>query len=342
MEYWQRTRRPSGDSVSRYSLFVALLLNLAVAATHTSAQQTTKLPIVGYLSLATGADDPIAITWRQSLLERGYVDGKNIKFEFRGAQGHPERLPDLAQELVKLNADVIFVGSALSAQALQRATSTIPIVVALFDPVASGLVTNVAHPGGNVTGVSFMNVELRAKQLQLLKETIPWLTRVAVLWNPAMLPTPLQVRFVDDLKAAARSLSIELKFVVAQQAGEFDAAFSALSRTHAQALYVIENPLFYVHRMTVAELALKARLPAIFGTSTFVDVGGLMSYGARYTDQMRRSAAYIDKILKGAKPGDLPIEQPTELELVVNLKTANALGLTIPQSILARADGVIR
>jgi putative ABC transport system substrate-binding protein len=183
-------------------------------------------------------------------------------------------------------------------------------VVALFDPLASGLVTSLAHPDGNVTGLSSLTVELRAKRLQLLKETIPPLTRVAVLWNPALLPTPLHAEFVEDFKAAARSLSIELKFVVAQKPDEFDAAFSAVSRAHAQALYLIENPLFYVHRMTLAKLALKARLPTIYGSKTFADEGGLLSYGVDYADQMRRSAGYIDKILKGAKPGDLPISRP--------------------------------
>jgi putative ABC transport system substrate-binding protein len=260
----------------------------------------------------------------------------------RTAQEHPDRLPSLAEELVQLDVDVIVVTNALAAQALRRATSTIPIVVALFDPTAIGLVTNLAHPGGNVTGLSSMNLELRAKRLQLLKETIPGLTRVAVLWNPAMFPTRLQTKFVEDLKAAAHSLSIELKFVVAQKPEEFAPAFSAVSRAHAQALYLIENPLFYVHRMTLAKLTLKARLPAIYASRTFADDGGLMSYGADYADQMRRSAVYVDKILKGAKPGDLPIEQPTKFDLVVNLKTAKALGITIPQSILVRADEVIR
>lgn len=328
--------------MTRHLLLLALAVNLAVAGTHAWAQQTTKLPIVGYLALAAGPDDPIVMALRQGLRDLGYVDGQNIRLEFRGAEGHLDRLPRLAEELVKLNADVIFVPNPLSAQALQRATSTIPIVVALFDPVASGLVTNLAHPGGNVSGLSFMSAETRAKRLQLLKETIPRLTRVAVLWNPAMLPTLAQATFVEDLKAAARSLSIELTFVVAQKPDEFDAAFSAVSRTHAQALYLIENPLFYVHRITLAKLALKARLPAIYASRTFADEGGLMSYGADYADQMRRSAGYIDRILKGAKPGDLPIQQPTEVELVVNLKTAKALGLTVPQSILARADEVIR
>ncbi len=328
--------------MTRHLLLLAFSLNLAVAPTAVWAQQTKKIPIVGYLALAAGPADPIVEAWRQGLRELGYVEGRTIRIEFRTAQGHPDRLPGLAGELVQLNVDVIFVPNMLGAQALRRATSTIPIVTALFDPLASGLVTNLVQPGRNVTGLSSMTAELIAKRLQLLKETIPRLARVAVLWNPATAPTPLNTKFVEDLKAAARSLSIELKFVVAQTPEEFDAAFSSMRQARAQALYLIENALFYVHRITLAKLASKARLPTIYGTRVFADSGGLMSYGMNYADQMRRSAAYIHKILKGAKPGDLPIEQPTKFELVVNLKTAKALGITIPQSILLRADEVIR
>ena len=328
--------------MTRRNALLALALNLVIASTVAWAQQPNRIPVVGWLAATAGPDDPLVEALRQGLRELGYVEGRNIKLEFRTAQGHPDRLPGLAEELVQVNVDVIFVATPLAAQALRRATSTIPIVVALFDPVANGLVTNLAHPGGNVTGLSSMTSELYSKRLQLLKESIPGLARVAVLWNPATIPTPLQTKIVEDLKAAARSLSIELKFVVAQTPEEFDAAFSAVSRARAQALYLLESPLFYVHRMTLAKLASKARLPTIYGSRTFTDEGGLMSYGANYADQMRRSAGYIDKILKGAKPADLPIEQPTKFEFVVNLKTAKALGITIPQSILLQADEVIR
>ncbi len=321
---------------------LAVTLSLTIAATQAWTQQTNKMPNVGYLALAADPDDPIVEAWRQGLRELGYVEGRTIKVEFRTAQGHPDRLPRLAGELVQLNVDVIFVANTLGAQALRRATSTIPIVTALFDPLASGLVTSLVQPGGNITGLSSMMVELIAKRLQLLKETIPRLTRVAVLWDPAMSPTSLQTRFVEDLKAAARSLSIELTFVVAQTPEEFAPAFSAINRAHAQALYLQENALFYKHQIKLARLASKARLPAIYGTRRFAEEDGLMSYGVDYGDQMRRAAGYIDKILKGAKPGELPIEQPTKFELVVNLKTAKALGITIPQSILLQADEVIR
>jgi putative ABC transport system substrate-binding protein len=270
------------------------------------------------------------------------VEGRTIRIEHRTAQGHPDRLPRLAEELAERKVDVIVVTNPLAAQALMRVTSTIPIVTTLFDPVASGLVTNLAHPGGNVTGLSSMTIELSAKRLQLLREAIPGLTRVAVLWNPGTAPQPTQAMVIEDIKAAARSLSIELKFVEVGLPAEFSKAFAAISRENMQALYLLESAVFYTHRMTLASLASKARLPTIYGTRAFADSGGLMSYGMNYADQMRRSAVYVDKILKGAKPGDLPIEQPTKVELVVNLKTAKALGITIPQSILLRADEVIR
>jgi putative ABC transport system substrate-binding protein len=207
------------------------------------------------------------------------------------------------------------------------------------DPVGSGLVANLAHPGGNVTGLSIMLAELSAKRLQVLKEAIPRLTRVAVLWNPA---TPYQPKAVEDLKAVAPSLAIELTVVGVRTPEQFGRAFSAFSRAHAQALYVLDAPLFFTHRATLLTMASKARLPVISGEKPFADAGGLVTYGVDYADQMRRSVEYVDKILKGSKPGDLPIEQPTKFELVVNLKAAKALGITIPESILLRADEVIR
>jgi putative ABC transport system substrate-binding protein len=320
------------------SLCLAIALSLAVAATSAWAQQTNKIPVVGINH--PGPDDPLVKALRQGLRELGYVEGRTIRFEFRTEQGHADRLPGIAQELIQLKVDVIVVTNTPAALAVKRATSTIPIVISLIgDPVGSGLVANLAHPGGNVTGNSLMTTELSAKRLQLLKQTIPRLTRVAVLWNP---DNPTHPKIIEELKAAAPSLSMELTFVPVRTPEEFDAAFSAASRAHAQALYLLENSLFYVHRMTLAKLALKARLPTIYGGRAFADEGGLMSYGANYEDLMRRSAVYVDKILKGAKPGDLPIEQPTKFELVINLKTAKALGITIPQSILLGADEVIR
>ena len=317
-------------------LLFALTVALATAA---SAEQPNKVPVVGVLTLTAGASDPFVESLRQGLRQLGYVEGRNIRIEFRTANDHPDGLPVLADELVRLNVDVIVATNSLAAQALQHATSTIPIVVALFDPVVAGLVTNLAHPGGNITGFSFMAIELGTKRLQLLKEAIPKLKRVAVLWNP---DAPVTWKIVEDLKAVAPSLSIELVSVRVRTPEEFDAAFQAVARANAQALYVVGDPLVYAYRTTLARLVTKSRLPSIGGSRHYADGGGLMSYGASMQDQMRRSADSVDKILKGTKPGDLPIEQPTRFEFVVNLKTAKALGIAIPQSILVRADEVIR
>jgi putative ABC transport system substrate-binding protein len=324
-------------------LFIVATVSFAVAASSAWAQQANNIPIVAYLSSTADTNDPLVEAWRQGLREQGYVDGQNLRFEFRTALGHFNRLPGLAEELVKLKVDVIVVGTGIAAQAARHATSTIPIVTAVLDPISSGLVTNLAHPGGNVTGLSGMSNALLAKRLQLVKESIPRIKRVAVLWKPDNYPSEkIREEIRENLEAAAGSLSIELKFVAARTPEEFDPAFSAVSQMHAQALYLVESPLFYVYRITLAELALKARLPTISAARNYTDVGTLISYGANYSDQLRRSAVYVDKILKGAKPGDLPIEQPTKFELVVNLRTAKTLKITIPQSILLQADEVIR
>ncbi len=328
--------------MNRRLLLHALALNLVFASTVAWTQQMNNVPVVGVLTVAAGPDDPIVEALRQGLRDLGYVEGRNIRIEFRTAQDHRDRLPGLAEELARLNADVVVVTSTLAAQALRRATSTIPIVIALFDPVASGLVKDLAHPGGGVTGLSIMTTELSAKLLQLLKETVPRLSRVAVIWNPDTPLSRVQTKMVEELKSAAFLLSIELNFVRVRTLEELDAAFTAASSARAQALYIVDSPLFYVQRGTLTQLAARARLPAIYRMRAFADAGGLMSYGPSWLDHARRSAVYVDKILKGAKPGDLPIEQPTTFELVVNLKTAKALGITIPQSILLRADEVLR
>jgi len=295
---------------------------------------------IGVLLVLLSPESKEAQAFRQGLRDAGYAEGRDVVIEWRSANGDYTRVPELAADLVQRKVDVIVADTTLATQAVRHATSTIPIVMALVaDPVGSGLVTNLAHPGGNVTGLSVMLAELSAKRLQLLMEAIPRLTRVAVLWNPA---TPYHPKAVEDLKAVAPSLAIELKFVVARNPEEFGPAFSAISRTHAQALYLLDAPLFFTHRTTLLKLASKARLPVISGEKPFADAGGLMSYGPNYGEVFRRSAGYVDKILKGAKPADLPIEQPTKFELVVNLKTAKALGITIPQSILLQADEVIR
>jgi putative ABC transport system substrate-binding protein len=272
-------------------------------------------------------------------VDAGYVEGRDVVIEWRSAMGDYARIPELAADLVQRKVDVIVVDSTVATQAVKRATSNIPIVMALVaDPVGSGLVANLAHPGENVTGLSLMIPELSAKRLQLLKETIAQLTRLAVLWNPA---TPWEPEVIHELKAAAPLLSIELSFADATTLAQFGSAFSKIRRAHAQALYVIEDGLFLTHRATIIGLASKARIPAIFPSRRGVEDGGLTSYGPNYGDLFRRSAGYVDKILKGAKPGDLPIEQPTKFELVVNLKTAKALGLAVPPTLRALADEVI-
>ena len=281
-----------------------------------------------------------AQAFRQGLRDAGYVEGRDLVIEWRSANGDYARVPQLAADLVQRKVDVIVVDTTVAAQAVKRATSTIPIVMALVaDPVGSGLVASLAHPGGNVTGLSVMTSELSPKRLQMLKEAIPRVARVAVLWNP---DTPFHTKAIEELKAAAPSLSIELNFVSARTPEEIGPAFSAVSRAHAQALYVLGAPLFKTHRTTLLKLASKVRLPTIYTERDFPEEGGLMSYGPNLADVYRRAAGYVDKILKGAKPGDLPIEQPTRFELVVNLKTARTLGLTIPESILVRADEVIK
>ncbi len=278
--------------------------------------------------------------FRRGLQDAGYVEGRDVVIEWRYANGDYARVPELVADLVQSKVDAIVVDSTVTTQVAKRSTSTIPIVMALVaDPVGSGLVTNLAHPGGNVTGLSQLTVDLSAKRLQLIKETIPRLSRVAVLWNP---DTPYHPKVIEDLKAVAPSLSIKLSFVGVRTPEQFGSVSSAVRQARAQALYVIDDPFFDLHRTTIAKLALQARLPTTFGQREYVDEGALMSYGASYADLFRRSAGYVDRILKGMKPGDLPIEQPTKFEFVVNLKTAKTLGIMIPQSILLRADDVLR
>ena len=277
--------------------------------------------------------------FRQGLLDAGYVEGRDVVIEWRPVGGDYARVPELVADLVHRKVEVIVVTTTIAAQAVKRATSTIPIVIAIVaDPVGSGLVASLAHPGGNVTGLSNMSIEVSAKRMQLLKQAIPRLTRVAVLWNPG---TPYHATVIEELKAVRPSLSIKLSFVAARTPEQFSPAFSEVSRQRAEALYVIHDNLFHTNRTTLLKLASRDRLPAIYPARDYADEGGLMSYGANIQDQMRRSAGYVDRILKGVKPGDLPIEQPSVFELVVNLKVAKALGITIPQGMLLQADEVI-
>jgi ABC-type uncharacterized transport system substrate-binding protein len=329
-------KRPHRRALLGGVVSLASAIMFASEAAH--GQQQVSLRHIGVLLVGWSCEGKELQEFR--LRDAGYADGRDVVIECRSAKGDFNQIPKLATDIVKEKADVIVADSTLATRAFKRATSTIPIVMArVADPVGSGLVASLSHPGGNVTGLSLMVTELSAKRLELLKEAIPQLTRVAVLRNPA---TPWHPKVIEALKAAAPSMSIELSVVGAETADELDLALLAVSRSHAQALYVIEDGLFDTHRTRLLKLAYKARLPTMYANRAFVDEGALMSYGPSVGDLFRESADYVDKILKGAKPGDLAIEQPAKLELVVNLKTAKAFALYMPESILVRANEVIR
>ena len=325
------------------SLTLALLLGLVAAPLAVEAQQTAKVPRVGYLNPGS-ASDPLTQrrlnAFRQGLRELGYVEGQNIAIESRWAEGKYDRYPALAADLVRLKVDVIVAHGGTATQAVQQATRTIPIVMSLvLDPVGSGLVPSLARPGGNVTGTSFMGPDLVGKQLQLLKEVVPKVSRVALLRNPA---NPASAQGLRDAEAAARALGVRLQALEARDPQEIDSAFAAMTRERAGALLILPDPIFGNQRRQIAELAAKRRLPAIHGgLPEYAEAGGLMVYSPNILDLKRRAATYVDKILKGAKPADLPVEQPTKFELVINLRTAKAIGLTIPPSLLQRADQII-
>jgi ABC-type uncharacterized transport system substrate-binding protein len=313
--------------------------SILVAAPRVAGAQTLSQRRIGVLLVLLSPAGNEAQAFRHGLRDVGYVEGRDVVIEWRSANGDYARLPQLAADLVKHKVDVIVADTTPATRAAQRATSSIPIVMAIVaDPVGDGLVASLSRPGANVTGLSIMLAELSAKRLQLLKEATPSLTRVAVLWNP---PTPYHSKAVANLKEVAPSLGIELSLVSARTPDEIGPAFEAVNRANAQALYVVDSPPFFTHRTTLLKLAAKARLALVSGERPYAAEGGLMSYGPSYEDQLRRTARYVDKIFKGATPSGLPIEQPTKFELVINLKTAKALGLTIPQSVLLRADQVI-
>ncbi len=306
------------------------------------AQQAGKVHRIGYLSGSSAtAQSHFIEAFRQGLRELGWVEGQNIVIDYRFAEGRFDRLPDLAAELVRLKVDIIVgAGGTPPAAAAKNATGTIPIVmIAVGDPVGQGLIASLARPGGNVTGVTLnAGLEIVGKQLELLKETVPKVRRVAILSNPA---NPAHAPSIREVKVAARSLGVELQLLEARGPDEFDGAFAAMAKERVGALLVVLDPMFNLHRTRLADLAAKSRLPAAYGFRENVAAGGLMSYGSSMRDLFRRSATFVDKILKGAKPADLPVEQPTKFELVINMKTAKALGLTIPQALLIRADEVI-
>ena len=304
------------------------------------AQQAAKVARIGYLGTASNSD--MSSAFRQGLRELGWVEGQNIVIDYRSAEGRVDRLPDLAAELVRLKVDIIVAaGGTPPAAAAKSATGTIPIVmIGVGYPVGLGFIASLARPGGNVTGLSFsVGPELFGKELELLKETVPKVRRVAILSNPGNPAHPFNIR---ELNVAARSLGVQLQFLEARGPNEFDGAFAAMAKERVGALLVLPDGMFNLQRTRLADLAARSRLPAAYGYREHVEAGGLMSYGPSLLDLFRRAATYVDKILKGAKPADLPVEQPTKFELLINLKAAKALGLTIPPSLLARADEVIQ
>ncbi len=322
----------------RRRTFIAVF-GLATAAwpLGTRAQQGEKVYKIGVLS--AGSPTPVTPVVTDALRELGYVEGKNLTFERRYAEDKLDQLPKLAAELVSLKVDLIMTAGTLAPLAAKRATSTIPIVMmAAGDPVGSGLVASLAQPGGNVTGMSLMAPDLGGKRLELVKELLPGISRVAVLWNAA---NPYSALVFKETVGAAQTLGIELQSLEIRETADLDGALEALAGQHADALITVEDPLTIDLRKKIAEFAADRRLPAISGLRVFADSGALMSYGADLADILRRSVVYVDKILKGAKPSDLPVEQPTKFELVINLQTAKRLDLAIPPLLLARADDVI-
>src|SRR6516162_1859451 len=300
------------------------------------AQQPTKLPRIGWLgNLAATA--PVYDGFRQGLRELGYVEGKNIIIEARWVEGQLDRLPEFARELARLNVDLMLVGGDQGLRAAKEATNTIPIVVSACDPLDS-LVASIARPGGKATGLTCISSELATKRLQLLKELVPALSRVAVLYNPEDRNKAPEYRQMQEV---ARSMNLTLRGFEARSADEIDSAFMGMAVDHTQGLVTLADPLMNDHLKKLADLGLKNRLPGIYGFREFADAGGLVSYGASLNWVFRRAAWYIDKILKGANPGDLPIEQPTKFDLVINIKTAQALDLTVPLTLQATADEVI-
>jgi putative ABC transport system substrate-binding protein len=315
----------------------AVLLTAPLAA---EGQEAGKVARIGYLAFNLATSPHPDEAFRQGLRDLGYVEGRNIVIEYRDTEGKFERFPALAAELVSLKVDLIVAGAYQATLAAKNATKTIPIImVAVADPVRIGLIASLVRPGGNITGLAlFAGTEIFGKYLELLKEAVPNLSRVAVLSNPA---NPMHVLRLREVEVAGRSLGVQVQILKAQGPEEFDSAFAAMTRERAGALYVVGDPMFWAQRRRLAELAAKSRLPAVYELKDHAEAGGLMAYGPNLLDMYRRAATYVDKILKGAKPGDLPVEQPTKFELVINLKTAKALGLTIPPSLLLRADQVI-
>jgi putative tryptophan/tyrosine transport system substrate-binding protein len=319
--------------------FMTLLGGAATWPLATRAQQPAKVAQIGFMGPAPAVTYlPRVEALRAGLRDLGYVEGKNIVIEFRWADS-VEQLPEMAAELVRMKVDIIFASSSTYVEPARQATKTIPIVFAVHaDPVGIGHVASLARPGGNITGLSMLLTDLVAKELEIFKEAVPQTTRIGILWNPT---TPSHRPAVQAVEAVGEKLGVQLLLVPARTVEDFEGAFSTMTRERMGGFLVVASPLSMSQRAPLAELALKHRLPGVFGTRENVEAGGLMSYGADLNDLYRRAALYVDKILKGVKPADLPVEQASKYELIINLKTANALGLIIPPTLLARADEVI-
>jgi putative ABC transport system substrate-binding protein len=328
--------------MERKIIDLALCAMLFALCFSVEAQQPKKIAKIGVLFPSTpAAAAHLVEAFRQGLRELGYVEGKNCVLELRHGEARAERISELARELVSLKADVIVTGTDVAIAAVKRETQTIPIVMGnSSDPVGTGFVASLAHPGGNVTGVSSISPELSGKRLELLREVIPALSRVAFIWNPDVRGAVLDYK---ETEGTARSLGLQLQSIEVVRTEDLDRAFSAITKDRAQAVIMpAANPVGFANRGRIASFAEKNRLPSMFAQKEYVDAGGLISYGPSTVDLWRRAAVYVDKILKGTKPADLPVEQPRKFEMVINLKTAKQIGLTIPPNVLARADKVIK
>ena len=325
--------------------FIALVGSVAAWPYVARAQQPKTIARIGFLtagSLVTPEGKVLVDAFREGLRDRGHVEGQNIIIEARGADGQIERFPGLANELVALKLDVIVVSNSLAAHAVQRATTTVPIfVTAMADPVGERLVASLARPGGNITGVTFLGPELVPKRLALLKEALPTISGVAALWHPGAYGEHTMRNMVKETEVAARTVGVHLRLAAVKGPDELDWAFSTIAGERADALIVFPSPMLFTERRRVVDLAAKHRLPAVYPWIEAVTAGGLLAYGPNLADLNRRAASHVDKILKGAKPADLPVEQPTTFELMINVKTAKALDINIPPSLLVRADEVI-
>jgi putative ABC transport system substrate-binding protein len=338
---WSVVRKNIGEKPIRHSILFWLLATVFLTTARIAQAQPTKIHRIGYLSPNSLSSNPARIeAFLQGLRELGYVEGKNIVIEYRNPEGKLDRLSSLAAELVRLKVDIIVTTSPAPTRAAKEATSTIPIVFAQDgDPVASGFVASLARPGENITGLSTLAPELSGKRLELLKEVVPKLSRMAVFGTSS---TPSTAPTLKETELAAGAFKVQLQYLDVLDAKDIETAFRTATKGRADAVLVLAGPVTFFQRTQIAELAVKSQLPAIYPQTEFTEAGGLMYYGANTPEMYRRAATYVDKILKGAKPSDLPVEQPTKFELVINLKAAKQIGLTIPPNVLARADKVIK